>query len=414
MNRRILVTGMGTVNPLGMGVEEFWGNSLQGKSGVSRIDAFHVPAEQSGIAGIARGFVPAPSVAHMDRSCQFAAHAAREALDQAGFPPDASRFFRNAGVFFSSAISQIGTMERQFAAETRNGTSSLPRASRQAPHGTRDNPFQFDTAGILARHLGFGGPYVSVTTGCTGGLDAIGYAMDCIRDGVVDVAVAGSAESPITPLVVSSFSAIRATSMRNASPAEASRPFDRGRDGFVLAEGCGVLVLESEEHARSRGATVLAELKGFASLNNCYHMTDIPEDGASIAEVSISALRDARMSPDSIDFVNAHGSSTPQNDVAEAMAIHILFGKRAPGIPVTSIKSQIGHPLSAANSIEVIASILSLRDQLIPPTLNLVDKDERCRVDVVSGRAREAAIRNILKTSSGFSGIHSTLVIGSY
>ena len=232
-----------------------------------------------------------------------------------------------------------------------------------------------------------------------------------MRAGDVDVAVTGAAEAPITPLVVAAFAKVGATSLRNSQPQQASRPFDMDRDGFVLAEGSGMLIIEELDHARRRGAEILAELRGYGTVNNYYHMTDIPEDGLRIAKSAELAMLDAGVSPDEVDAINAHGSSTRQNDVAESNAYWHLFGSRAAEIPVTSLKSQIGHPLSASNSVEVVASILSLRTGVIPPTINLQHQDPRCRLDVVGNVAREANVRCLLKTSSGFSGIHSSLVI---
>lgn len=411
--RGVVVTGMGTVNSIGKNIEEFWPRCIQGTSGVRRITAFDVPDRISGIAGIIDDFVPNipdVDVTHLDRSTLLALVAAREAWAMARF--DGSLDRARVGVYISTAIAQIEGMEEAFLRQSHRGRQRLrPDEAREEHIGLWES-FQFNTtAHTLAQHLEILGGYATVTTGCTGGLDAIGYAIDAVRAGDVDVAITGATEAPITPLVVAAFAKVGATSLRNSQPRQASRPFEVDRDGFVLAEGSGILVVEALEHARRRGAEVLAELRGYGTVNNYYHMTDIPEDGLRIAKSAELALLDAGISPNEIDTINAHGSSTRQNDIAETNAYWHLFGSRAAEIPVTSLKSQIGHPLSASNSVEVIASILSLRKGIIPPTINLQHQDPRCRLDVVGNVAREANVRCLLKTSSGFSGIHSSLVI---
>jgi 3-oxoacyl-(acyl-carrier-protein) synthase len=420
--KKVVVTGMGTVNPLGSNLTQFWENCRKGKSGIRKITDFEVPENYSQIAGIVDDFdfwnrIPDIDFEDVDRNCLFALAATKEALDGAGFdsqnlPPTTRKRF---GVFLSTAIAQIAKMEQEFLRQSAGGYQPI-EAARPIQQGKRKRDiFHFNTVSkTIANYFGLQGGTATIPTGCTGGLDAISYAMDAICCGDVDVAITGSTEAPITPLVVAAFGKIGATSLRNAEPQKASRPFDRNRDGFVLAEGCGILVLESLEHAIARGANILAEVAGYGSLNNCYHMTDIPEDGERIAKSAIIAMEDAGVSAQEIDFINAHGSSTPQNDVAEANAFWQLFGERAQTIPVTSIKSQLGHPLSAANSIEVISSVLSLNTGIIPPTINLKEQDPRCRLDVVGNEARLAPVRCVLKTSSGFSGIHSSLIIRNY
>lgn len=415
MKRRVVITGMGTINPNGQTVSEFWQNCCKGRSGVRRITNFSISDDHSQIAGIVDDFKSWPTLPYLsptfDRCTQFALVAAKDALNQANLGKLLNP--ERAGVFISTAISQITSMEQAFCLQSQNGKLRL----QPLPHLKEGlvNIFHFNsTAKTLAQQFGFMGGYTTITTGCTGGLDAIGYTMAAIRQGVVDIALTGSTEAPITPLTVAAFSKIGATSMRNQQPQQASRPFDRERDGFVLAEGCGILMVEELNHALARGATILGELIGFGSVNNCYHMTDISQDGERIAESAFLAFKDAQLTPDAIDSLNAHGSSTPQNDVAEANAYYRLFGDRAATIPVTSNKSQIGHPLSASNSIEVIASVQSLRTGIIPPTINLTEKDPRCLLDVVGNEARYQSTRCLLKTSSGFSGIHSSLIIRAW
>lgn len=415
---RVVVTGMGTINPIGQDLSTFWQNCCQGKSGIREISKFAVPSNYSGIAGIVEDFDPVtrlPEIAFvetLDRSTQFALAASNEAITMSGlnnYNYDLTR----CGVFLSTAIAQIDSMEREFLLQSAGGKNKIPILERPQPRTL--SKFLFSTtAKTLANCFGFQGGYAMIPTGCTGGLDAIGYAMSAVRSGEVDVAITGSTEAPITPLVVAAFAKIGATSLRNEEPQRASRPFDIDRDGFVLAEGCGILIIESLEHALDRGANILAELAGYGSLNNCYHMTDIPADGVRIADSAKIAMQDAKITPEEIDTINAHGSSTPQNDLAETSAYWKLFGERAQSIPVTSLKSQIGHPLAASNSIEIIESIKTLETGIVPPTINLEKQDSRCKLNVVGNVSREASTNCILKTSSGFSGIHSSLIVRKY
>lgn len=420
MSRRVVITGMGTVNPNGNSVKEFWENCLKGRSGVRPITAFEIPDNHSQIAGIVDEFEPWLKVSnlspHTDRCTAFALKASQEALKSAGvLGRGDSRNSKRCGVFISTAIAQIMSMEQEFFYQSAGGKRSIEATDFKGYTRRTLDLFHFNsTAKSLAHQFGFEGGYVTITTGCTGGLDAMGYAIEAIRAGTVDLALTGSTEAPITPLTVAAFSRIGATSMHNVEPEKASRPFDKDRDGFVLAEGCGILVVEALERALARGATILAELVGFGSVNNYYHMTDIPEDGLRIARSAELAMQDAGVTTDDIDSINAHGSSTPQNDVAETNAFWHLFKERTLTIPVTSTKSQIGHPLSASNSIEVVASVMSLGTGFIPPTINLENQDSRCRLNVVGNQARFQPSKCILKTSSGFSGIHSSLIIRKY
>jgi 3-oxoacyl-(acyl-carrier-protein) synthase len=411
----IVITGMGAVTPIGTGVSRFWEHCKQGRSGVKLIEAFPVPKGYSSIAGQVTDLerplqVDPERWARLDRTTQFGLSAALEATASAGVGTidiDPARI----AVHVCTAIAQISSMEASFDAQTQHATRRLsPLAADPSAHEL--DKFLFNaTARAIAAAVGADGPCSTIPTGCTGGLDAIGHAIDALRSGAADVCITGACEAPITPLVVAAFTKIGATSLRVSDPERASRPFDVHRDGFVLGEGGAMFVLETEEHARRRGAKMLARVSGFGSVNNCFHMTDIPEDGIRIARAAEIALHDAGISPDVIDSINAHGSSTPQNDIAETNAFFRLFGDRAARIPVTSIKSQVGHPLSASNAIEVVASVMSLLEGIVPPTINLESLDPRCPLDVVGNTARSVATRNILKTSSGFSGIHSALIL---
>lgn len=425
--RKAVITGIGTVNSIGTNVGEFWSASLAGRSGVRRITEFAIPDTMSQIAGVvdddwANGEPLSASLqsaaGQPDRSLLFALSAAHEALADAGLDSDAVRAMTpgTTGVYVSTAIAHITTMESEFRRGSREGKQQLTRlrsgsAATNSRLGTT-NPFFFgSTSAEIARAVGIKHGFATMVTGCTGGVDAVGYALQAIRHGGLDLVITGATEAPITPLVVAAFSQINATSLRNDDPIGASRPFDVDRDGFVLAEGCGILVVESLEYALARGARIYAEIRGFGSVNNCFHMTNMPDSGEPIAAASRQAIDDASAHEDEIDFVNLHGSSTPQNDLAEANALRLLFGARASTVPVTSIKSQTGHSLAAANSIELINSVLSIRDGLIPPTINLHRQDPAVGLEVVANTARKTEVNCALKTSSGFGGIHSSLLV---
>jgi 3-oxoacyl-(acyl-carrier-protein) synthase len=252
----------------------------------------------------------------------------------------------------------------------------------------------------------------TVSTGCTAGVDAIGMSAEMISDGVVDVMITGGTDAPITPIVVSSFDNIRCLTRRNEEPTRASRPFDRDRDGFLLAEGCGILVLESEAHARKRGAEIKGYVLGFASLCNAYHMTGLPADGAALGRTLQRALNAARLDADEVSYINAHGSSTPQNDRNETAAFKMAFGPHARKVPISSTKSVLGHPLGAASALESIVSLLAIQEGVVPPTANYENPDPDCDLDYVPNQPREARIRIVECNASGFSGIHSSILFG--
>lgn len=423
MTRRVVITGLGTVNPLGGNVEDFWSACLTGTSGVRRVDEFAIPDSMSQIAGVvdrdwAGGRPLAEDLADpegMDRSVRFAVAAGREALADAGLDESAVRDLPGSrtAVSLSTAIAGITRMEARFVADTDRGRTPMAPATRRRDRA--GDAFLFNTtSALLARELGFDGEAVTVATGCTGGLDAVAHAVLAIRHGGIDLAVTGATEAPITPLVVASFARINATSLRNDDPTTASRPWSQGRDGFVLAEGSGILVVEELTHALARGARIHAEITGLSSVNNYFHMTSMPADGGPIARSIRLALDDAGLTADDIDCINAHGSSTPQNDLAESNAFHQVFGDRAAEIPCTSVKSQTGHALSAANSVELVTAARTLAERVMPPTLNHDVPDPGCRLRVVRRAEPVPGARHLVKTTSGFSGIHSTLIMSRY
>lgn len=416
---KVVVTGIGVVSPLGNNVPDFWKNLIEGNSGIKKIDIFSVPEYMSSIAGIVTDLFPGSRCVnapypYIDRMTLFAVHAIRQALLSANLQEeDLIKRMSRAGIVLSSAVGQIISMERVFRANTSNGVHEL-KLSSQFLH--KNNPFSFNNIiNELADIFSIRGRSLLLPTGCAGGVDAISYGVHAIRNNQCDLVIVGACEAPITPLVVAAFSKIGATSTRfNTEPTRASRPFDKDRDGFVLGEGCGILILESLQNAQGRGATILAEIAGVGSVNNCFHMTDIPQDGKSIAESSSAAIADAEISIDDVDFINSHGSSTPQNDIAETNAYKIVFGKKFNKIPVTSNKSLLGHALAASNALEIVSAIISINNNIVPPTINLESQDVNCDIDIVANVARATPIECVLKTSSGFSGIHSSLIIKKY
>ena len=404
--QRVVVTGMGVCAPLGTSLDEFWANGLRGTPCISPITNITVDKGFTRVAAMVRDFEP-ESIYRVgqrppedDRVFLMAKHCITGALQNAGLSePD---HLAACGLFISSAIGQMGSMESLFLCEPGERYRLLETFSFGA------------LVGKLARAAGLGGGHMLMPTGCVGGCDAMSYGAAMIRAGRCGRVVVGAAEAPITPLVVAAFGRIRANSTRPCDPKEASCPFDKRRDGFVLAEGAAMFVLESEAAARERGASIYAEIGGSGSVNNCQHMTDIHPEGDAIAQACRLALGQARLDPESIDFINAHGSSTPQNDVAESAAFAHVFGRTLADIPVTSLKSQCGHALAAANAIEMVSTIQSIRQSRIPPTINLEQQDPACRVNVVTGRSESHRIRHALKVSSGFSGIHTALVLSEY
>ncbi|MBP9727649.1 MAG: beta-ketoacyl-[acyl-carrier-protein] synthase family protein, partial [Gammaproteobacteria bacterium] len=365
----------------------------------------------SQIAGIVKMPFETKGERLQERNLLFTEMAVQEALQDAGLL-NISLIDKRCGVFIATAIAEIALMEWSFN-RYKHGAGHVGFIPLKSPY-FEESFFFNHIARVIASKYGFRGGAVTIATGCTGGNDAIGYALHMIRGGKVDVVITGATEAPITPLVITAFNKIGATSKRNSDPTRASRPFDKDRDGFVLAEGCGILVLECLSHAQKRGAHIYAEIMGMGSVNNCYHMTNIPQSGESIAKACHLALKDAQIEANQIDYINAHGSSTPQNDVSETNAFHHIFGNRVGQIPVTSIKSQLGHALSAANSLEVISAILSIKHSIIPPTINIESQDPNCNLNVVANLSLKKEIKTILKTSSGFSGIHSSLILGKY
>lgn len=417
-SRRVVITGMGVIAPNGCDLDTFWANCRDGKSGVARITDFDVSEFTSQVAGIVPDFDPArhgiPVEQHdtLDRYALFALAAADQAIKQAGIeqaPLDHDRL----GVCIATAIAGTKYMEEEFLRRTNGG--------RDAFQGGTPDPVLTANVGFhpasseVARRIGARGPVHTLATGCTAGLDALAQAKDMIRSGEADVVIAGATEAPITPIAFAAFDIIGALANdRNDTPERASRPYDASRAGFVLGEGCGLFVMESLDHALARGATILAEVSGAGSTCNAYHMTNLAPDGIDLHRAMVLALADAGLSPDHIDHVNAHGSSTPQNDVNETNAVKRTLGDHAYDIPVCSLKSIVGHSLAAANTVEAVAAVLSIVHQEVPPTINHVTRDPDCDLDYVTEGVRKATINHVLKDASGFSGIHSAVILSRY
>ena len=411
MSRRVVVTGVGLVSSLGIGTSATWDALCAGQSGIGPITRFDASAFSVRIAGEVRGFDPLVFVAKkdvkkMDVFIQYAIAAAEFARADAGLevtPELAPRL----GVFIASGIGGFSTIER----EHRNLLEGGPR---------KISPFFIPAsiinlaAGQVSIRLGAKGPNSATCTACSASAHAVGDAFETIRRGAADVMVAGGSEAAITPLGVGGFAAMRALSTRNDEPTRACRPFDRDRDGFIIGEGAGVLVLEEHDRAVSRGATVYAELVGYGMSADAFHLTAPAEDGEGARRVMRAAIDQAGITPDQVDYINAHGTSTPFNDRIETLAIKRCFGDHARRLAISSTKSMIGHTLGAAGGLEAGIAALSVRDQLIPPTVNLEHPDPDCDLDYVPNVKRSAAITYALSNSFGFGGTNAALLFKRY
>jgi len=414
MNRRVVITGLGIISPLGIGKEAFWRGMVSGKSAVGKITDFDTSGFKTKIASQVKDFDPfefgltEEDVNRMDRYVQFAVCGAKMAIQDAKLSLDALDRTK-IGVSLANAICGTKYMEEEFLRVTNWGKEAID------PSKVRLDLYDasmFNTPSTeISAYFGLRGISTTLSTGCTAGTDAVGFAYECIQDGDVDIMVAGASEAPITPITVASFDVINALSTRNDDPQRASRPFDKERDGFIVSEACGILIVEELQHALRRGAPIYCEIAGFGTSCNAFHMTDLPPDGNALLYSIRSAMEQGRLSPGDIDYINAHGSSTPQNDVFETNAYKSFFGKKAYTIPVSSIKSMMGHPLAAANSVELGACALIFERNVLPPTINYEVPDPECDLDYIPNVCREAKVNTILKTSSGFSGIHSSMVL---
>lgn len=405
--RRVVVTGLGLVTPVGNSVEESWRNIVAGISGIAPIEHFDVSGFNTRFGGSVKDFDISPylnpkEARKMDLFIQYGVAAGAQAIQDAGIECTEENADR-IGVAIGSGIGGLPMIEHNHSALLKSG----PR--RISPFFVPGSIINMISGNLAIQH-GFRGPNIAITTACTTGTHNIGYSARTIAYGDADVMVCGGAEMATTPLGLGGFSAARALSTRNDDPQAASRPWDCDRDGFVLSDGAGVLVLEEYEHAKARGATIYAEMAGFGMSDDAYHMTAPPEDGSGAALSMANAVRDARLDPSSIDYINAHGTSTPAGDLAESRAVQKVMGEAAKSVAVSSTKSMIGHLLGAAGAVEAVFSILAIRDQVAPPTINLDNPQEGCELDYVPHTAREMKVDVALSNSFGFGGTNGTLV----
>lgn len=410
MKHRVVVTGMGVMTSLGTEVDQLWSNLLEGKSGVSHIESFDVSEYPTRIAAEIKGFNPEDYVEKkearkMDRFVQFAVAASKTALADSKLEVGANVDPERIGVIVGSGIGGLGTWEDQFSTLLQKGPK-------------RVSPFFIPmmianmASGQVSMLTGAKGPNTAVVSACATGTHSIGESFKMIQNGSVDAMICGGAEATIRPTGLAGFSAMRAMSVRNDEPEKASRPFDTGRDGFVMGEGAGVLVLESLEHAIARGANIYAELIGYGLSSDAHHMTEPDPDGA--ARCMKLAVRDAGIKPEDVDYINAHGTSTPVGDRSETNAIKMAFGEHAYKLAVSSTKSMTGHLLGAAGGVEAIIVALTLKNGIIAPTINLEDQDPECDLDYVPNEARKADVKIALSNSFGFGGHNATVAMKVY
>jgi len=408
--RRVVVTGLGIISPVGNDVATAWSNILAGVSGIGPITHFDTTAFATKIAGEIRDFDPATYIApkdvkKMDPFIHYGIAASVQALRDSGLEITAENAER-VGAAVGAGIGGITGIERTSIAFHEGGPRKI-------------SPFFVPStiinmiSGNLSIMFGLKGPNIAVVTACTTSTHNIGLAARMIQYGDADAMVAGGAEYSITGTSIGGFISARAMTTRNDEPTKASRPWDKDRDGFVLSDGAGVLMLEEYEHAKKRGARIYCELSGFGMSGDAYHMTAPSENGEGAARSMVNALRDAKLNPDAIDYINAHGTSTPAGDLAETQAVKSCFGDHAYKLAVSSTKSMTGHLLGAAGGVEAIFSILALRDSVLPPTINLDNPDVGCDLDFVPHTAREAKIKTALSNSFGFGGTNGTLVFQS-
>lgn len=407
--RRVVITGIGVVSPIGNDKETFWTNLLAGKSGVDLFTAFDSTGYDCRIAGEVRDFNPASyfknpkGAKRTDRFTQFAMAGAKMAIEDSGI--DFEAYDRNrCGVMIGSGIGGLYSMENEALRLNERGPS-------------RVSPFTIAmmisnmASGLVSMEHDLRGPNMCIVTACATANNCIGEAWRIIKFGDADMFIAGGAEGTITPLGISGFAAMKAVSCRNDEPTRASRPFDRDRDGFVMGEGAGIVILEEYEHARKRGAHIYCELAGYGCTADAYHMTQPQPDGEGAARSMRMAMNHAGINPEDVDHINPHATSTPIGDICETRAIKLAFGEHAKKITVSATKSMTGHLLGAAGGVELAAAILALRDSVVPPTINLENPDDECDLDCVPHTAREGRVDIALSNSFGFGGHNATLAI---
>ncbi len=412
-DRRVVITGLGAITPLGNDVETFWSNLKNGVSGIGKIEAFDTSAYDCKIGGEVRGFDPKAffknpkDVRRTDRFAQLALAAAKMALDDSGVDVENLRRRDRFGVIVSSGIGGLKTLQDQLTILLTKGPS-------------RTSPFTIPmlisnmASGLISMEYDLRGPSMCIVTACATSNNAIGESWRTIKFGDADIFLAGGSEASIVAIGLAGFSAMRALSKRNDEPERASRPFDRDRDGFVIGEGAGIVVVEELEHAKARGAKIYCELTGYGVSADAYHMTAPPPDGKGAVRAMQLALDHARVSPDEVDYINAHATSTDIGDLCETRAIKEVFGEQSYNVSISSTKSMTGHLLGGAGGIEIAACALAIRDSVIPPTINLENPGEGCDLDYTPNVAREKKVRVALNNSFGFGGHNATLIVTAF
>ncbi|EGG99443.1 3-oxoacyl-[acyl-carrier-protein] synthase2C KASII [gamma proteobacterium IMCC2047] len=406
-----MVTGLGAVTPLGNTVSESWENIVAGKSGIAPIDLFDTSAYTTRFGGSIRGldmgqYLAPKEARKMDTFIQYGMVASIQAIEDSGLETTEENAAR-IGVAVGSGIGGLTMIEKNYDAIKASGPRKI---SPFFVPGSIINMI----SGNLSIKYGYKGPNIAIVTACTTGTHNIGFSARMIQQGDADVMIAGGAEMATSQLGLGGFAAARALSTRNDDPQAASRPWDKDRDGFVLSDGAGVMVLEEYEHAKARGAKIYAELTGFGMSGDAYHMTSPPEDGSGAAASMSNAIRDAGLNADAIDYINAHGTSTPAGDVAETLAVKSVMGDAAKNVAVSSTKSMIGHLLGAAGAVEAIFSVLAVQDNVAPPTINLDNPDEGCDLNYVAHTAQQRNIDVAVSNSFGFGGTNGSLVFQKF
>ncbi|MFD0695856.1 beta-ketoacyl-ACP synthase II [Paenibacillus sp. GCM10027628] len=409
--KRVVITGMGVITPLGNDVETFWNHLIEGKSGISKIDTMDVSAFKTDFAGTVRNFDPEAAIGRrdvrrMDRYCQFAVAAAKQALEDAALTLDEHNAER-VGVYIGSGIGGIHTM-------LDNYRTLLDRGPNRVSPTVVPMMIANMAAAQVSILFGAKGPVLAPVTACATGNNAIGEAFKLIQRGGADAVIAGGAEATVTDLALAGFGNATSLSTRCDAPERASRPFDAERDGFVAAEGAGVLVLESLEHAERRGARIHAEIVGYGSTSDAYHIVAPDPEGSGAYRAMREALADAGLAPEELGTINAHATSTMAGDLSETLAIKRLLGSRAYDVPVSANKSMLGHMLGAAGGVEAVALIKTLQDGIIPPTINLEHPDPQCDLDYVPLKARRAHVQIGLSNSFGFGGHNAVIILKKF
>jgi 3-oxoacyl-[acyl-carrier-protein] synthase II len=410
-NKRVVITGMGTVNSLGLNISDFWNNMLEGKSGISLIEGFDTKKINSRIAGQIKNFDPhdfinTKEAKRMDRFAQFGVAAALMAIEDSKLKITQQNC-NDIGVYIGSGVGGLATIEEQNQKLLEKGADKV-------------SPFLVPmmicnmAAAQVSIISGAKGPVSATTTACAAGSNAIGDAFEIIKRGAADVMIAGGAEAAITPLGMAGFASMHAMSTRNDDPQKASRPFERDRDGFVMGEGSGILILEELSHAIRRNAYIYAEIIGYGLSGEAFHITALEESGINVARCMENCLSEAQAEKEEVDYINAHGTSTPLNDIAETNAIKKCFGSHAYKLNVSSTKSMHGHCLGAAGGVESVATVLAIKNSIIPPTINYFNPDEKCDLNYTPNTAIRKKIKVALKNSMGFGGHNVTLAFKSF